>query len=465
MIPTRFSAQPNVPGARWRLGLRPRFWVLLVLVGLIAGFVAAGMQEMLRAIEHLSWSYAAGELIDAVQHTSAWRRVAVLAAAGGGASLAWWALERSAGTRGGDLSDAIWSREAKMATLPTLVTSAISEAIIAMGASLGRESPPKEASAAIASWLAQKARLGAEERRLLVACAAGAGFAAIYNIPIGAAVFAVEVLVGSLQLPLVLPALAASSIATATSWLLLPIHPYYPAIPSYPVSGSIVLWAALSGPLLGFGAAGYVRLIAFAQERKARGAAILVAGPASLALLGAALIPFPQLAGNGKDIAEQVFLGGDTVVVIASLVALKPLVTALCLGGGMSGGLFTPTTSFGALAGALLGHLWAPLGPGTASGAYALVGATAVLAAGLNAPVSAIVLMAELTHRLTSLVVPSLLAVAGALLVSRWLRSDSVYSARLPLSLPAERWSASGRWQANPALSRPAPQAARAEER
>ncbi len=79
--------------------------------------------------------------------------------------------------------------------------------IVALGASLGREAAPQQAGAAIASKLSIWAELPDWQRRLLVACGAGAGMAAVYNVPLGGALFALEVLLGTLTLPLVLPAL------------------------------------------------------------------------------------------------------------------------------------------------------------------------------------------------------------------------------------------------------------------
>ena len=440
------SAQPTVPPPWWRLGLTPRFWVLLVPTGLVAGMLATGLKELLRAVQHAAWSYPGGSFVDAVGKSGDVRRVAVLAAAGVLAGLGWWALERVAGTRGGNLTDAVWSGEGRLPLVPTFVTATLSETVIALGASLGREAPPKEASAAVAGWLAGRAGLSSEERRLLVACAAGAAFAAIYNIPFGGAVFAVEVLLGSLSLPLVVPALAASWIATAISWTVLPDRAYYPALPTYPASASLVVWAVVAGPVIGLGAAGYVWLIGRVQAHKASGRWLLVALPAGFATLGAVAVAYPQLLGNGRDAAEQVFLGGYGLPALAALMALKPLVTGLCLESGASGGLFTPTTSYGALAGAVLGGLWTLAWPGAPGGAYALVGATAMLGAAMNGPVSAVVLMVELTHHLTSLLVPSLAALVGATLVTRALGVSSIYAARLPAREPG-RWAGSDRWQ------------------
>lgn len=89
--------------------------------------------------------------------------------------------------------------------------------MVGMGASIGREAAPKLMGGVSGSLLARWTKLTPAQRRLLVACGAGAGLAAVYNVPLGGALFTAEVLYGSLNLPVILPALACSAIATLTA--------------------------------------------------------------------------------------------------------------------------------------------------------------------------------------------------------------------------------------------------------
>jgi len=148
-------------------------------------------------------------------------------------------------------------------------------------------------------------------------------------------------------------------------------------------------------------------------------------------LLGVVSIKFPQLLGNGKDIAQLVFVGQLTPALLLALLFLKPLATALCLGCGTPGGLFTPSLALGALLGAILGHAWSALWPGVPLGLFAVIGAAAVLAATTQGPISTVVLIMELTSRDRSFIVPLLLAVATATLVARTIEPRSIYEARL----------------------------------
>jgi H+/Cl- antiporter ClcA len=113
------------------------------------------------------------------------------------------------------------------------------------------------------------------------------------------------------------------------------------------------------------------------------------------------------------------------------LLALKPIATALCLGSGAPGGLFTPSLTFGALLGAALGYAWSLLWPGPPMGLFAVIGAASTVAATTQGPISAVVLMMELTGHDRSFIAPLLLAVVGATLVSRGVEPRSIYDARL----------------------------------
>ncbi len=139
------------------------------------------------------------------------------------------------------------------------------------------------------------------------------------------------------------------------------------------------------------------------------------------AAVGALAIPFPQLLGNGKGPAQLAFDGALGLPLFAALVLLKPLATALCLRSGATGGLLTPALATGALLGAATGGLWAHIWPGTPLGAYALIGAAAVLASTQRAPLTAIVLVLEFTHTGLALLVPILIAVAAATLTHQHL--------------------------------------------
>jgi CIC family chloride channel protein len=155
-----------------------------------------------------------------------------------------------------------------------------------------------------------------------------------------------------------------------------------------------------------------------------------VAPIVALGLLGAASILFPQLLGNGKDITQLAFADQVAPALLLSLVVLRPVSTVMCLGTGVPGGLFTPSLALGALLGGVLGMAWSWIWPGVPPGLYAVVGAAAMLAATTHGPISAVVLVMELTGRDRSFILPLLIAVVTATVVSRTLDARSIYDAR-----------------------------------
>lgn len=300
-----------------------------------------------------------------------------------------------------------------------------------MGASLGREGAPKQAGAVVANLLSDRGRLSDEQRRLLVACGAGAGMAAAYGVPLGGTLFALEVLRGMLALRLVLPALLASLVASVIAWRVLPNAPTY-NIPDFSYSDGALVMALLIGPLAGLIAVGYVRMVAWADRNKPIGWKRWITPLIALGLLGLASIKFPQVLGNGRDLTQLLFTGGVTSsALLLLLFLLKPAATLLCLGSGTPGGLFTPSLTFGALLGGLMGSVAAHLGSGVPIGFCALLGAGAMLAATTQGPISSVVLMIELTGKDRSFIAPLLLAVITATLVSRMIEPRSIYDARL----------------------------------
>ena len=414
------------------------FWLAVILTGVGTGLGAVALTTLLETVQHRMWPGAGATLLDAAAHASPWRHVLVLLGAGALTGAGQVILVRLSSGNGIDTTEAIWFKAGRMPTLRTVGSAVLSVVVVGMGVSLGREGAPKQVGAVVANVLCDKGRLSDEQRRLLVACGAGAGMAAAYGVPLGGALFALEVMRGVLALRMVLPALVASLIATAVSWIALPDMPTYP-IPAFVNSASISIWALLAGPVAGVVSVAYVRMIAWADRSKPKGWQRVLAPALALGLLGLASIAFPQLLGNGKDIAQLLFAGGMAPALMLALFVLKPAATVLCLGSGAPGGLFTPSLALGALLGGLLGHAWAWIWPGVPPGLFAIVGGAAVLAATTQGPISAVVLMMELTGRDRSFIVPVLLAVATATMTARTIEPRSIYDARLTREQLEER--------------------------
>jgi H+/Cl- antiporter ClcA len=401
------------------------------VIGVAAGIGASAMMALLKLAEHLSYGYRRGPYLDGLSAGSGLHRVIVLLLAAVVVGIGATVLHRLPVSGGAEVSEALWIYAGRLPLVSSIARGVISIVTVGMGVSLGREAAPQLTGAAAASALAQWAQLPQWQRRLLVASGAGAGLAAVYNVPLGGALFALEVLLGTVALPLVLPALAVSVTATAVAWITLGTGRTY-HMPTYSLQASQMVFAVLAGPLIGVAALAWAKLVELASRLRPTGtAARFVAPLVVFGLLGVVSLRYPSLLGNGKGIVQLGVLGGLTFGVAAPLLALKPLATASCLGAGALGGLFTPTLSIGVVLAGVLESIWSHIWPGAPPGSYSLVGGAAFLAAAMQGPLSAIVLVLELTRHFDLLMAPALVAVTEATIVARRLRGPSIYSARL----------------------------------
>ena len=414
------------------------FWMAVVVTGLGTGLATAALMNLLYVVQHTLWPGSGLDLLDAAARADWKRHLLVLLGAGLLTGAGQLLLGRLPNGNGIDVVTAISLYAGRLPALRSLGSAVLSVVVVGMGASLGREGAPKQAGAVIANAASGRAGLSDDDRRLLVACGAGAGLAAAYGVPLGGAIFALEVLRGQLALRFVLPALVTSLTATGVAWVFLPDVPTY-AIPAYAGSLSVAAWALIAGAVAGVVSALFVRAVAWASHHRPQGWQRVAAPVLALAVLGAVSIVFPQLLGNGRDIAALAFAGQVTPLLLLVLLLLRPAATLLCLSSGVPGGLFTPSLALGALLGAVLGYPWSLLWPGVPPGLFAVLGAAAVLAATTQGPLSTVVLIIELTGQARSFILPLLIVVAVATLVARRFETRSIYDARLSDAEAEER--------------------------
>jgi chloride channel protein, CIC family len=433
-----------------------RFWLAVVLTGLAAGAGAALLTFLLKEVQALAWGVREpSALAEAARRASALRHVALLLAAGLLTGAGQWFLTRLASGNGIDITAAIWFQSGRLPIFRTLGSAVLSIVIVGMGAALGREGAPKQAGAVFGNLASSLQRLSDEQRRLLVAIGAGAGMAAVYSVPLGGAVFALEVLRGALALRLVLPALAATAIATATATFVVPNAPIY-TTPAYAISPGTFVFAVVASPLIGVWSVGFVRAIAWADRNRPSDWRRLVAPPLVFLAVGLASIPFPEVLGNGQDVAELLFKQSMPPLALLLLLPLRPLCTVASIASGAPGGLFTPSLAAGAFAGGALGAIWLWAFPGGEAGVYALLGAGAMLAATTQGPISSLILMMELTGEARLFALPMLVAIVVATATARSIEKRSIYEARLSDEDVARRFRArepSGRRGLDPGQS------------
>lgn len=400
-----------------------------VLVGVAGGVAGIAVALMLRGVQHLAYGYSGGSFLEGVDLAPPWRRVVALAVGGLLSGLGWWWLRRHATAEDVSVTRALREPGSRLPVLATTADGALQVIAVGAGASLGREGAPRQIGATLAGWISARLGLADGRRRTLVACGAGAGLGAVYNVPIGGALFTLEILLVTIAWRDIVAAVVSSVIATALAWPVLSTRPIY-EVSGLHLTVSVLVWAAVVGPLCGLLGSGFHRLTTFARTHAPSGGRAVVAIVVTFTALGLVSMAWPELLGNGKGPTQVALLGSMTLGLAALLTLLKPAATAACLGAGAIGGLLTPALATGAVFGVFAGGLWEHLWPGTPAGDYAMIAAAAVLAVTQRAPLTATVLVLEFVGTGfvgsgSALLLPMVIAVGLACLVASLVARDN----------------------------------------
>lgn len=416
--------------------------IVTLMTGVGAGLGGMSLALLLHWIQHVAFGYSEAQVISSesflqgVSAATPERRIFALTVCGLVAGLGWWALYRF-GRPLVSIKKAVKSDDPRMPVVSTVVHAVLQIITVALGSPLGREVAPREIGSVWAGWLSHRAGLTVAESRIMVACGAGAGLAAVYNVPLGGAVFVLEVLLGTFGWPALLPAIATSAIAAVVAWMGLGNEHQY-TVPQLMLSTPLVVWSVVCGPIFGAAAWAFTQLTTRARAAAPKDWRLPVLAVLNFAIIGVLALYFPQLLGNGKGPAGLAFDSHLTIALAGVLLVLKVVITASSLRAGAEGGLLTPGLANGALLAIVLGGIWNLFWPGTSFGAFAIIGAAAFLAASMQMPLTAVVLILEFTRVSHDFLVPILLAVAGSvsmfkLLVSVWAARSHKVAAAAPV--------------------------------
>ena len=370
------------------------FGCAIVVVGLLAGVAGAATTLLLHGVEHLTYRYTFGTLLTGVGDSSPVRRALGPMAGGAVAGCGWWILRQR--TQVPSLSAAITSPK-PLPRWSLSIDAGLQVLLVGAGASLGREGAPRQLAAALSDFATTRLSLTARDREILLACAAGAGLGAVYSVPLGGALFAARILLGTWHPRAVGAALITSSLAVAVAS---PVTHLEHAL-TWPTARLSYLFAFLAlaiAPLAAAVGLAFNRVMAVARPKLQFRSWILIPTIAAAGLItGVCSIWWPELPGNGRSILTVSLNSDLTLGAAAVILLLKPLLTALFLRAGAVGGMLTPAMATGAAAGSLatlvLNH-WA--GTEIHVAAVSLTCAAGVLAITQRAPAFAALFVWEL---------------------------------------------------------------------
>jgi chloride channel protein, CIC family len=329
---------------------------------------------------------------------------------------------------------AVALRGGRIAPQVVVVKALASALCMGSGGSVGREGPIVQIGSALGSTLGRVLRVPENRMRLLVACGAAGGIAATFNAPLAGVFFAMELILRDFTVEsfgaVVLSSVTASVIGRAafgdTAFL---------ALPAFHVdhTAQYLLFAAL-GVAAGAVGVGFTRVLYGIEDacdwawRGPEWVRPAVGG----VLLGGLLLALPQMYGVGYPVLGNAIDGRYAVGFVLVLLVGKMLATSLTIGIGGSGGVFAPSLFVGAMTGTAFGVAVHQVLPGTAGavGAYGLVGMGAAFAGAARAPITAVIILFELTGEY-SIILPMMLAIVLATATSRLLSHDTIYTLKL----------------------------------
>lgn len=430
----------------WMLGL------YALAVGIVTGYGAVFFRLLITVFENL---FFAGTLsLEAHENTftptSVWGPFVVLAPVVGGLLVVFLVRTFAPEAKGHgvpEVMDAIYYREGEIRPVVAIVKSFASAISIGSGASVGREGPIIQIGASLGSTLGRVVRIAPWQRINLVAAGAGAGIAATFNTPLGAVFFAVELMMPEVSTRTFLPVVIATGAATYIGRLHFGLEPAFavPAVesaPLHPIDLPTLSTFIVLGLLCGVAAWAFVRLLtalerAFESSWPRRHP--YLANVAGMAVLGTGMYGLWTVFGhyfiNGAGYGTiQAILAGELTAVglLMLLFVAKLAATTLSLAAGASGGVFSPSLFLGATLGGAVGALvlpWLPAAEFTAPD-YAVVGMASVVGAATGAPLTAILMIFEMT-RDYNIIVPLILAVSLAIGLRRLLSEENIYTVKL----------------------------------
>lgn len=390
----------------------------VVCCGVLAGLVGLATTFTLHELQHLTFGYHSGSLLLGVSDAPWQRRLAGPVVGGVVAALCWWALRRR--RRIVSLTEEVRAGE-RIDTVGQSADAVVQLIVVGTGGSLGREGAPRQLAAVAATRVTRLLRIEDEQRQVLWASAAGAGLAAVYNVPLGGALFTVQVLLRSWRPATVITALATSVIAVTTTWPVEHGAPTFDWPVTHPDWGS-ALFAVLVAPLAVAIGWAFEALTGRVDPSTRRGWRIVPQVAAAGLLTGTAALYLPALPGNGKSLVTTAFSPSVTLATMGVAVILKPLLTAAYLRAGANGGLLTPAFATGVSAGAFVALGITALGGTDSVPAFGLTGGAAVLAITQDAPLFAAVFAWELVRPPLGGLLVLLLAALAAHVLARSIR-------------------------------------------
>jgi CIC family chloride channel protein len=410
--------------------------VVAILIGTLAGFAAIGIRAMIKGISYLSFP-GTGNILENIIH-SPWYIVLLAPIIGGllvGPIIYFFAPEAK-GHGVPEVMQAILQKGGKIRPRVAVIKAIASAITIGSGGSVGREGPIIQIGSSLGSMAGQFFNIPSKRLKTLVGCGAAAGIAAAFNAPIAGALFAVEIILMDFAVAQFSPIVISSVMATVISRSFEGDFAAF-QVPKYQLASPYELvFYLILGVGCGLASFAFIKSLYYCEEyyeKKLKIPEYLkpFTGGIGIGLIG---LLFPQIMGVGYDSINNALHGNVIWYFAFTLVFIKILATSLTLGSGGSGGIFAPSLFMGAMLGEFFGSFVHSTFPGTTGtpGAYALVAMGGMVAGTTRAPITAIIIVFELTNDYR-IILPLMITCIISMIVSTKLSRESIYTLKLLL--------------------------------
>lgn len=406
--------------------------IMAVIIGLLGGYGAVLIQFTIKEFQHLFWR---GDFNLETIHQISWYWVILIPLLGGlivGLVIQFYSKEAK-GHGVPEVMEAIALKNGIIRARVVVAKLFSSALYIAAGGSVGREGPVIQIGSAVGSSVGQFFRVNQKRMRTFVACGAASGIAAAFNAPVAGALFAVEIILGDFAVPQFSPIVISSVTATIVSRHFLGDFPAF-VVPKYNLFSPLELVNyVILGVLAGLTAVAFIKVLYFSEDFFEKlPLPQYVQGAIGGLIIGLIGMKFPHIFGVGYDTMDVALAGHLVGWMALALVGVKIIATSVSLGSGGSGGIFAPSLFMGSMLGVFFGgvvHYFFPewtAGPG----AYALVAMGGVVGATTHGPITAILIIFELTNDY-KIILPLMITTIISTLISIRLQKESIYTLKL----------------------------------
>ncbi len=408
--------------------------ILSVIVGVCAGLGAVGVRQLIRWITEISFG-GYERFLEVLKTLPASRKI--LAPAIGGlivGPIIYFFAKEAKGHGVPEVMLAVLMKDGKIRPRVAFVKAIASAISIGSGGSVGREGPIVQIGASLGSTVGQYFNLERRDIQTLVACGAAGGIAAAFNAPIAGALFSVEIILGDFGVAALSPIIISSVISTI-------VARHFEGnlvafmVPPYTLNSPFELMPyTLLGLVAGLVAVLFIVTLYYFEEvfENSRIPEYVqpMIGGLVVGLMG---LYFPFVYGVGYESINGALHNQWPLYILLLMIPMKILATSITLGSGGSGGVFAPSLFLGAATGGAIGIITHLVFPQAASaGAYALVGMGAVVAAATQAPITAIIIIFELTQNYR-VIAPLMFTCIISTLIASAIKRESIYTLKLKL--------------------------------